>query len=258
VLWDVNGVTLGVVGTITFLAWLRLQGDERIARRLKARPLSMAQAPLLHAMVNEYCRRLSLPLPAIQVIESPALNFAVFGFAFAQMNLAVTRGALEKLSREELSALVGRELTCLWHGETVNESWLAQLLSCIDRLISPPRARGSLHGRRFYPLKLFIRQILIYPLTLFPAWVLRARSDPSTVDLRSIKVTKKPEALAEGLRLLEANHQRLVFYSRFSVRHLFLITPPAQDPLARVFFESEGLFSRIASVEKLTEVVALS
>jgi hypothetical protein len=94
---------------------------------------------------------------------------------------------------------------------------------------------------------------------MIPAYFLKGTRDAAALDLKSTRVTRLPHALASGLRRAEALVERIPFHVPFSTRHLFLLSPPAEDPLARVFFGGEDVDARIRNVEgKLTEVVALS
>jgi len=234
------------------------RGRDRIARRLGVKRLTRAEAPQLFSIVEEYCRRLAIPVPQIGVIETPALNSALFGFHRSGAYLVVTRGVLETFSREKLCALVGRQVTNLWQGDFICHSWLSQFLKLLDRVTHPARSRGAVHSRRFYPFKLFLRQVLLYPLTMFPAYVLKVSQNPVQMDHRSAKLTRLPRALGEVLRHLESMQERIPYQSPVSLRHLFILPPTTQDPLARVFFHTPDFSERIEAVSSLQTLVNLT
>ena len=255
-LWGEIGFAIGGLLTLIVLVTLRHGAEDKIAKRLGMRLLSPVEAPHVHAITQELSRRLSISTPRIGIIDSPSLNLAVFGFRSDRYFLAVTQGALSSLGRTELMALIGRQLCWLRTGQVRGESWLSQFFAMFDWL-----ARSSdrmAQGRRLYQYPAFIRQILFYPLTLYPAFVLSGHRDGSALDLRSLKVTRNVRALAEGMRRLEAMAERVPLDPEFSTRHLFLYTSVATDPLARVFFGEAGFGKRIDAVEELTQVVAQS
>lgn len=259
-LWGWQGMIAGGILAAGLFALIGFRGSERIGERLKITRLSAAESPEIHSIVAEYCRRLSIPKPTIGVIECSAVNFAQFGFSWNATYLAITRGALERLKRSELSALLGWELTYLWHGDVFLESWLSQFLAVIDPLVMPSYSH-PIHATtrgRLYPLKLFARQIFIYPLTLLPVFILKTARSLKGIDLKAVKLTGKPQALAEGFRILEALRERNPLYTSYSTRHLFLIAPPTDDPFIRMFFVTDNLSDRIQRVEMLRKVVALS
>jgi Zn-dependent protease with chaperone function len=255
-LWDLTGVTLGALLAISFLFLTGYRGTERLAQRLRVAPLGAAEVPTVYAAVEEYCRRLKMDVPRLGIIETPAVNFAALGFSRRHYVLVLTRGALDLLSREELSALIGRQLVGLWYGDFFTESWLSQCLAMIDRVVAPEKTKG--HSRRIYPYKLFLRRGLLYPLTLFPSFLLKGSRDPGDLDMRCIRLTQKPRALAEGLRRLEALRDRIPCQFPFSTRHLFLVPPPSRDPLARLFMASDSMADRIRAVESLQRLVPLT
>lgn len=225
-LWKMTGFLVGLGATILFLYLIRVRGSARIAERLSVSKLTFAEAPHVHNLVIEYCRHLNLHTPKIGLIETPAINIALHGFSKHTATLSVTRGALDSLRKPELSALIGRQLTFLWQGEVAGQSWLSQFLSLLDIVVGSPKSEVSLSLRHSYPFALFVKQILLYPFTLVPTFLLKSRSNPNKIDLKAVRLTGKPEALAEGLRLLEALRERTSFNAPFSTLHLFLITPP--------------------------------
>jgi len=253
-LWDRSGLVVGGLCAVSFLFCVGFKAEQRIAKRLGLNPLTTAEAPFVHTAVTEYCRRLGIPVPRLALMETPAINLAIFGRRFKNSCLAITRGALQRLEREQLFALIGRELTYLWFGEVFCQTWMSQFFSTIDYIVTPSIARP----RRSYPFKIFLRQVLLFPLTLLPTYFLKSRRESSFFDLKSIRITRKPKALAEGLRRIEATEQRTPLQVPFSARHLFLISPVAQDPLARMFFRTEDLPVRIKLAENLREVVSLT
>jgi heat shock protein HtpX len=255
-LWNVPGLVAGLSIASFFLYAIRVRGTERILNRLSVSRLRVADAPYLHGLVGEYCRRLNIPRPQLGVIDTPAINLAVVGFSRRKATLVITRGAMDLLKRSQLSALLGRQLTLLWHGEVGGQSWLAQFLSVLDWVVGSPQTNVPPGAGRQYPVSLVIKQIIFYPLALIPIFLLRSRNNPSHIDVTSVRLTGKPQALAEGMRLLEALSMRSSYFATLSTRHLFLVGPPSKDPLMRVFFDADPLSERIMAIEALMHKVA--
>jgi heat shock protein HtpX len=252
---DLIGLGVGISLWLGFLVFIRWNGVAKITRRLKVSPLTRAHHPALRAIVSEYCRRLKLPEPRVGVMASPAVNLGLFGFNPRDAHLVITQGAIERLSRDQLSSLIGRELCYFKLGESVTETWLCQFLWIFYRLINQPALSRTAPVRKTTTVKLFSKQILFFPLTLFPLLVLKGRRNAELVDNLSLKLTRKPGALSAGFRYLEAMQERIPFPVAFSDRHLFLLPPRNQDPLARVFFQSESFSERIRAIEGLRRAV---
>jgi heat shock protein HtpX len=257
ILWGLSGLAVGITTAASFLFFLAHRAPERIVARLGAREIQTAESAALFALTREYCRRLGLPMPRLFLMESPALNLALFGHTRRRGYLVVTRGALTNLPRECLGALVARELTYLSLGETTLETTLSELLSLIDGLVMPRRTSGGQPAPRFYPFGLFVRQIVLYPFCLVPGFLLKRTHSAARIDEASVRVSRDALGLSEGLRWLQARYDRVPLPVAFSARHLFLLPPPAGDPLARVFFAGNDLGDRIRTVEKLRAAVTL-
>lgn len=260
-LWDHTGTLVGLFLSGAFLFGLAFHAPNRISRALGVTRLSAAEVPKLHAALTEYCRRLEMPLPQLGVMESPSLNIATYGFFPKHRFLVLTRGLLQTLPREELNALVARQLTYLWHGDAFGDTWLTQFLRCFSFLVfgeeQPPSHSPS---PRPYSIKVFVRQFLLYPLALFPLFLLRGRNTQEglALDLKTIRMTQKPQALAEGLRKVEAFHERVAFHTALSFRHLFLVPPFTWDPLGRVVLEAQKTTERIEALGKLTRTITMT
>lgn len=244
------GLMAGALVGATLLFAMRFHGISRLSLHRQSLPLTRSQAPAEYRLVEEYCRRLELYPPSMRVIESPGLNVGIYGFTAQDTQLVFTRGALQTLNRSQLAALIARALTHASTGEVANQTWLARLFDFLHTVLDSGRRRRN---GRSEPLALrrVFQQVLLYPLTLFPAFVLRSARNDAEADARSIQVTQNPRALAEAFRRLEASSERVPYRAPFSARHLFLSAPPSADPLTRIFFSGSGFGKRIRVVETL-------
>ncbi len=245
-LWNETGFVIGLALCGAFLYRLRAGATEKIAKRLRIQTLTRAESPLVHSLVDDYCRRLSLTPPRIAVIETPALNFALFGFSRAHATLVLTRGALESFKPSEISALLAHELTLLWHTDISGDSWLSQFLATLNWIVDSSKDPSA---QSVYSFSFFVKQVILYPLGLFPILLLKTRKNMSKIDGRAAKLCGNAQSLAEALRLIDAMRERTPFSVPLSVRHLFLLPPPVSDPLVRILFDPTPLAQRIASLE---------
>jgi heat shock protein HtpX len=101
---------LGVAATIGIGASIR----ER-RRRPQAQPVTPAQAPELHAIVDRLCVVADLPKPEIVIEPEDQPNSWLVGLSRGRARLHVTRGLLELLPAAELEAVIGHELAHLMH-----------------------------------------------------------------------------------------------------------------------------------------------
>jgi heat shock protein HtpX len=83
-----------------------------------ARSVTRAETPKLYNVLENLCISRGLPMPALQIMETPALNAYAAGLREGQYVLAVTRGLIDTLSEEELEAVLAHELTHIRNRDT--------------------------------------------------------------------------------------------------------------------------------------------
>ncbi len=255
-LWGLPGFLTGASAACIFLIALRYKGSDAILGILTAKPLTAAQAPREHALVEEYCRRLKIGLPGIHVIEVAGLNVAVLGFSAQATHLVFTRGLLEQLTRPQLAAVIAHSLCRIRNSDVANETWLARFFGLVYSLIHTGKSRKV--RTDVLSVQVILRQLILYPLTLFPTLVLKGMRDETALDLRSIEITRDAQSLAEAFRRMEALAERTPFRAPFATRHLFLASPPSADPLTRVLFDHSGLGNRVRVVESRLRTVPMT
>jgi heat shock protein HtpX len=82
-----------------------------ISRATGARGIGRAEAPRLYTVLENLCISRGLTLPALQIIETPALNAYASGLRQGHYVVTVTRGLVDRLADDELEAVLGHELT---------------------------------------------------------------------------------------------------------------------------------------------------
>lgn len=245
ILWGQPGALAGLALTAGFLVVLGWNGTQRTARRLGATPLTRAEAPELHAIATEHARRIGVATPRLAALPSTAVQTAAYGLSRRNATLAFSRGALA-LEREALSALVARQVTFLYYPDVVLQTWLSRFLSVVESGLG----ENAPASRRTYSFRVLLRRLLLYPTALVPVACLKSRRNSLRLDLEACRVGRHPMALTETYRKMEVSARREASPVPLCLRHLFLLPPPTEDPLARVFFDDEGLSERVRQIEK--------
>ena len=83
-----------------------------------AKSVTRAEAPKLYNALENLCISRGLPMPALQIIETPALNAYASGLSEGQYVVAVTRGLIDTLAPDELEAVLAHELTHIRNRDT--------------------------------------------------------------------------------------------------------------------------------------------
>ena len=119
--WTAFGVaTLVLGGTLYKLAKLSRGGqvvaEEMGARRIWAKQADREERRLLN-VVEEMAIAAGLPLPKVYLLEEGDINAFAAGLHPKDAVIAVTRGALDQLSRDELQAVVAHEFSHILNGD---------------------------------------------------------------------------------------------------------------------------------------------
>ena len=105
----------GVSLVITFLQyWF---GPSLVKRSMNVRPLSEAEAPHIHKMVQELADEAGVPKPEIGLSEINIPNAFAYGRTSRSGHIAITRPILGLLDYDELRAVLGHEMGHIKHND---------------------------------------------------------------------------------------------------------------------------------------------
>jgi Zn-dependent protease with chaperone function len=115
--------TLAVVGTASLYKWYQYSAGGRAvadsvgARLVAAQTTDPGERRLVN-VVEEMAIASGVPVPAVYVLDNePAINAFAAGLTTSDAVVAVTRGTLEKLSRDELQGVVAHEFSHILNGD---------------------------------------------------------------------------------------------------------------------------------------------
>ncbi len=150
------GVTSAVLAVVTFASlakWTQFSAGGRAVaesvggRRIDPRTTDLRERRLLN-VVEEMAIASGTPVPAVYVLDDePAINAFAAGLTTSDAVVAVTRGTLEKLNRDELQGVVGHEFSHILNGDMRLNLRLTALLFGI--LVLGLAGRGILWSLRY-------------------------------------------------------------------------------------------------------------
>ncbi len=187
--------TLGALCLGGFSAWWSLAGGDRaILESTNAAPLDRADPSqrVLDNVVEEMAIAAGLPKPAVYVIPDADPNAFATGVGPERATIAVTRGLLEKLDRDELQGVVSHELSHVKNYDVRLMTVVAALAGAI-LLLSDWSRRGLRFGRRSDSEKSGGLGILFVLL-----WIVSALLAPIIAQIVSLAVSRQREYLADA------------------------------------------------------------
>lgn len=242
-LW-VAGLTSAVVGVSSLgKVWSLRSGGGTVARSVGGRPLDPAALDpderRLANVVEEMAIAAGVPVPEIYVLEAEdGINAFAAGFAPRDAAVAVTRGCMKKLNRDELQGVVAHEFSHILNGDMRLNIQLIGLVFglLVLSIIGQGMLRAALQsgGRRRSGKDgmAIVAAIAAVGLILFVAgWigVLFGRLLQSAVsrqreflaDAAAVQFTRNPDGLSGALRKIGAAGSRVTNEHSQDVAHLF-------------------------------------
>ncbi len=211
-------VTLTLVAGRSLVAVAQLRaGGDAVARMVGGVPVDRATtAPderRLLNIVDEMAIASGVAVPRVYVLpDEPGVNAFAAGDAPNQAAIAVTAGALRRLTRDELQAVVGHEFSHVLNGDMrLNLRMIGVLAGILFLgeigqflLRASGRRRGRGHGRGGLVLLGLVLTVIGY-VGLFFGRLLRAavsRQREHLADASSIQFTRNPDGLAGALAVI--------------------------------------------------------
>nr|WP_250807543.1 M48 family metallopeptidase [Neorhizobium tomejilense] len=102
-------------GTWFVVAWFVNVGI--VSAATGARSVSRTEEPELYNLLENLCISRGMTMPKLRVMETSALNAYASGVTKSQYTVAVTRGLMQTLSKDELEAVLAHELAHIEHGD---------------------------------------------------------------------------------------------------------------------------------------------
>ncbi len=105
------GIFIGMVVLAIYAAISFFAGDKAILSMSGARELKQADQPFVYLTVEGLSAASAIPMPKLYIIEDDAPNAFAVGRDPKHASIAVTRGLLNTLNREELEGVLAHEVS---------------------------------------------------------------------------------------------------------------------------------------------------
>ncbi|RFA25203.1 hypothetical protein CAI21_19730 [Alkalilimnicola ehrlichii] len=119
--WIALSVVLLIAIAALYKRWTLNEGGRTVAEILARRPILFdSDDPDERRVLNvveEIAIAAGAPVPLVYVLEAPSINAFAAGYQMEDAVLAVTRGAIENLSRAELQGMLAHEFSHILNGD---------------------------------------------------------------------------------------------------------------------------------------------
>ncbi|MDF3054502.1 MAG: hypothetical protein K0Q74_409 [Gammaproteobacteria bacterium] len=257
---------VSLIITFAFHDKLMLLGTEY--REITPTDTKSVQESQLYNVVEEMKVAAGLRyMPKVFIIEAPYMNAFASGYSEKSAMVAITRGLLEKLERDELQAVMAHELSHIRHMD-IKLTLMASVLSNLMLIMIDMLFYNMLLGRRsrgdnkLVFIVLILRWVLPLITVLLVLYLSRTRE--FMADAGSVELTRSNEPMGRALLKIQGDYeQNQAAYSQFaentnheSIRRQAYLFDPSQAGL-RASSTTNDMFSTHPSVEKRLEALGL-
>jgi heat shock protein HtpX len=248
-------------------------GDKIVLSMNSAKEVTADQEPMLHNVVEEVAIAAGLPKPRVYVMETDALNAFSTGMSPQKSAIAVTRGLLKAMNREQLQGVVAHEMGHVLNLDTrymAAVGIMVGLIALVSDLVLRSTWYGGFGSRRSSSsdregkgggaaIVVFLIMIVFMILAPIAAQLVRfavSRQREYLADATSVQLTRNPVGLIQALQILDAGENKGPEIGNRATQHLFIVNPlrnfSASTPA--LFATHPDIADRINRLENLGKV----
>lgn len=205
----VGSVLLYIILAVVFTLFQFLIGPAMVGWTMRVKMVSEKEEPELHQMVAELARQAKIQKPKVGISELSIPN--AFAYGSFDSRVAVTRGILNLLKKDELKAVLGHELSHIRHRDVVIMTMLAVVplfLYWIAMSIMWGGMGRDRKGSGGYAALIGVAAFILYFIAnLLVLYASRIRE--YYADMGSVKLGSKPQDMATALYKLVYGSARL-------------------------------------------------
>ena len=227
-----------------------------IAMATGAKPLERKENMRVYNLVENLCMSVGMKMPAVNIIESDALNAFASGLQEKNYTVTLTRGIIETLDDHELEGVIAHELMHIRNKDVrllVVTIVFVGIFSFVVQIAFRSFLYGGMGNRRDNKdsgklmIVILAVSLIAYLISMLFKFSL-SRKREYMADSGAAEMTRKPWALASALKKISVNHHIKQVKSE-EVQQMFIENTP-QDTSANLFGGLKGLFSTHPPIEK--------
>lgn len=213
-------------------------GSRLVVAMADAKEIGKDDAPQLFNVVEEMSIASGVPMPSVRVMETDALNAFATGTSTSNATIAVTRGLLKTLNRDELQGVIAHEMAHIANLDTrymtivgVTVGLIALIADMILRTLrwgGSGSSRSSSSDKKSSGAGLLIVVLIVVaiiaPIAAKAVQMAVSRQREYLADATSVQFTRNPDGLISALQKLAAAAAPFPGVSR-ATQHLFIVNP---------------------------------
>jgi heat shock protein HtpX len=250
-------IALAVAAGMNAFTWWN--SDKMVLRMHNAHEVDAHTAPELQRIVMDLARNANMPVPRIYVIQNDQPNAFATGRNPDNAAVAATTGLLDRLTSEEIAAVMAHELAHIRNYDTLTMTVTATFAGAISMLANFAMLFGSGRNRQ-NPIAM-IAMMILAPLAAALVQMAVSRSREYEADRVGAGICGNPLWLASALQKIQGFASRIDNESAErnpATAHMFIINPLHAHKRDRLFSTHPSTENRVKALEDLAQQMGVS
>ncbi|MGX5843447.1 zinc metalloprotease HtpX [Mesorhizobium sp. ArgA1] len=248
---------LFAAGTNLFSYW---NADKMVLSMNHAVEVDARNAPEFYAIVEALAKQAGLPMPKTYLIDNPQPNAFATGRNPENAAVAASTGLLERLSHEEVAAVMAHELAHIQHRDTLTMTIVATLAGAISMLGNFAFFfGGSRDNNNPFGFVGVLVAMLVAPFAAMIVQMAVSRTREYEADRRGAEIVGNPLWLASALDKIARGAERIRnpdAERNPATAHLFIINPLHGERMDSLFSTHPNTDNRIAALQAMAREMA--
>ncbi|EKD64105.1 MAG: hypothetical protein ACD_51C00071G0005 [uncultured bacterium] len=251
-----GGLTVAGVIAIIYGFVMYFVGSKIALATAGAKKIDRQNLPQIYNMVENLCIAGGLPTPEIYVMDDPALNAFATGRDPKHSAIALTKGIIEKLDKQELEAVIAHELSHVGNYDIRFGMLVIALVGAIS-IMADSFLRFSLHFRggkksgqaQLVMILIAIALSILAPLIAVMIQLAISRKREYLADASGALLIRNPGALADALEKISGNS--IMMSMPKSSAHLCISSPLKKGLVSGLFSTHPPIEERIKRLREM-------
>ena len=254
-----NGMVFALLLALGMNFFAYWYSDRMALAMARAREVTPAEAPELHAIVERLAQGAGLPKPRVYIIANRTPNAFATGRNPEHAAVAVTQGLLDLLQRDEIEGVLAHELAHVKNRDILISSIAAVMAGAISYLATMAQWAMIFGGGRQDDddgagnLIAMLVMMIVAPLAASLIQMAISRSREYVADATGAKICGHPRSLAHALERLEAYNHQAPMRVNPATAQMYIVNPLSAGTVANLFSTHPPLRERIRRLDAMAE-----
>ncbi len=249
-----TGVAFGLIFSLTSAMFSYFLGDKAVLKLSGAQEIKKEQNPKLYNLVEGLSIGTGIPMPRLYFIDDNSINAFATGRNPKHASIAVTKGALLRLNKEELEGVLAHELS---HVKNLDIRFMVLVAVLVGTIVMLSdfflrtfmfTSSDDRKNTNFILLIVGFALALLSPIFTEIIKLAISRRREYLADASGALLTKNPRGLANALRKIGEDHSQLKT-ANHATAHLFISNPFKRKNWLNLFSTHPPLEDRIRKLE---------